>query len=122
VGNEGEGEGMNWKPIRTAPDDSTVVDIWSAEHGRCANYVRIDNGSGWVYYEPVESGVCCIRDATHWLKIESPIHGDSPTKIDNFSLDDKEALVDLLLMVQSGHIAYRRMASEIVKRYKNAAE
>ena len=40
----------------------------------------------------------------------------SPATIDDFALDDKEALVDLLLRVQSGHISCRRMASEIVKR------
>ena len=40
----------------------------------------------------------------------------SPATIDDFALDDKEALIDLLLRVQSGNISCRRMASEIIKR------
>jgi len=50
--------------------------------------------------------------------LRARIHVKSKTKIDNFSLDDKEALVDLLLRVQLGEISCRRMASEIVKRAK----
>ena len=41
---------------------------------------------------------------------------DNTATIDDFRLDDKEALVDLLLKVQAGFISCRRMASEIVKR------
>ena len=41
---------------------------------------------------------------------------DNKATIDDFRLDDKEALVDLLLKVQAGLISCRRMASEIVKR------
>ena len=41
---------------------------------------------------------------------------DNTATIDDFRLDDKEALVDLLLKVQAGLISCRRMASEIVKR------
>lgn len=41
---------------------------------------------------------------------------DNTATLDDFRLDDKEALVDLLLKVQAGLISCRRMASEIVKR------
>ena len=65
-------EFMEWKSIKTAPDDDTVVDIWSPTDGRLANYRREQISPTNVFYDPVESGVCCVRDATHWMKIEPP--------------------------------------------------
>ena len=45
----------------------------------------------------------------------APLRDEAAT-INDFRLDDKEALVELLLRVQAGFISCRRMASEIVKR------
>lgn len=65
---------MKWQPIKTAPKDDTIIDIWSKEHGRCTNYVRIDyyhNGKN-IFYDPVECGITTIRDATHWMIVKPP--------------------------------------------------
>ena len=65
---------MKWQPIKTAPKDNTIVDIWSKFHGRCADYIYVDykNDGKNVFYDPVESGITTIRDATHWMIIEKP--------------------------------------------------
>lgn len=60
---------MEWQPIETAPKRGTAIDIWSPTYGRLANYRRISFGRGNVFYDPVDAGVCCVRDATHWMKI-----------------------------------------------------
>ena len=64
----------SWLPIETAPKTEEIVDIWSPSHGRMANYYRNDyNGDGKnVFYDPVESGICTIRDATHWMPLPNP--------------------------------------------------
>lgn len=62
-----------WRPISTAPKDSTLIDIWSQAHGRLTNYRREKLSPTNIFYEPDKSGVCVVRDATHWMKIpESP--------------------------------------------------
>ena len=69
---------MCWMPIATAPKDSTPIDIWRPGFGndggeRCTNMRRVDLGRGNTYYEPVESGPTCVRNATHWMPIpEAP--------------------------------------------------
>jgi predicted RNA-binding protein with PUA domain len=65
---------MEWKPIQTAPKDNTIVDIWSKEHGRLVDYVRVDyNKDGKnIFYEPTMNGYSCVRDATHWMIVEEP--------------------------------------------------
>jgi hypothetical protein len=61
-----------WHPINTAPKNATVVDLWVPHRGRLANYVRCDLGKGNIFYNPIESGICVVREATHWMKIASP--------------------------------------------------
>lgn len=61
-----------WKPIETAPKSPRVIDIWSKRHGRLANYRRVKWGKDNVFYDPVQGGVCCIRDATHWMPLPEP--------------------------------------------------
>ncbi len=58
-----------WKPIATAPKDKTPVDLWSTYYGRLPNYVRVERSATNVFYDPNYAGVCCVRDATHWMPI-----------------------------------------------------
>lgn len=60
-----------WQPICEAPLDETPVDIWRPSWGgeRCVNMKRVDMGGGNVFYDPVDDGPCCVRDATHFMRI-----------------------------------------------------
>lgn len=60
-----------WQPIETAPKDGRPIDLWAGGE-RLANMRRVDLGRGNVFYDPVESGVCCVRNATHWMPIPEP--------------------------------------------------
>ena len=67
---------VGWQPIETAPKNETPVDIWRPGFGgdlwggeRCTNMRRTDLGKGNVFYSPVKSGPCCVRDATHWMPL-----------------------------------------------------
>ena len=64
--------GGEWLPISTAPKDSTIIDIWTPNDGRLTDYRREELSSTNVFYEPVYSGVCVVRDATHWMPIPEP--------------------------------------------------
>lgn len=71
-------EGFGWRPIATAPQDDTPVDLWRPGYGgeRCTNMRRVNMGGGNVFYDPVDSGSCCVRDATYWMSIPgSPENG-----------------------------------------------
>ena len=63
-----------WQPISTAPQDNTVVDIWSPVCGRCNNYYRVTGpGKDNMFYLPMYSAPIKVRDATHWMPIpQSP--------------------------------------------------
>ena len=64
-----------WLDIETAPKDGTAVDIFRGDwKERCTNMQRVYLGNENVFYEPVESGPCCVRDATHWMPI--PVYPD----------------------------------------------
>jgi hypothetical protein len=69
---------MGWRPIETAPKDETPVDLWSPEWGgeRHTNMRRVGLSKGNVFYDPVESGICCVRGATHWMPLPPAPQGD----------------------------------------------
>jgi hypothetical protein len=67
---------MEWQPIETAPKDGTPVDLWR-DGERLTNYRRMDLGRGNVFYDPIDVGVCCVRDATHWMPLPAPPTGDA---------------------------------------------
>lgn len=57
-----------WQPIKTAPKDNTLIDLWHPIHGRMTNYRRANNGKG-DYYWPIYGGLTLVRDATHWMPV-----------------------------------------------------
>lgn len=63
-----------WMPIDTAPKDGTPIDIWIPRFGgmRLTNmrFVRLSRNN--CFFDPVESGPCCVRDATHWMPLPEP--------------------------------------------------
>ena len=64
--------GSLWRPIETAPKDSTPVDLWVPDREeRLANYVRVERSPKNVFYDPVYAGTCCVRNASHWMPIPS---------------------------------------------------
>jgi hypothetical protein len=57
------------------------VDIWSEEHGRLTNYRLVIAARGHRFYDPLEDGVCVVRDATHWMPVPGrPV----PTPLEGF--------------------------------------
>jgi hypothetical protein len=66
------GSAAAWQPIETAPKDSTIIDIWKPSDGRLTAYRRVELSLDNIFYEPVRSGVCVVRDATHWMPIPEP--------------------------------------------------
>ena len=64
--------GSLWRPIETAPKDSTPVDLWVPDRKeRLANYVRMERSPTNVFYVPVYAGTCFVRNASHWMPIPS---------------------------------------------------
>ena len=63
-----------WMPIETAPKDGTPIDIWIPSIGgqRLTNMRRVELSKNNVFYDPVESGLCAVRDATHWMPLPPP--------------------------------------------------
>lgn len=62
-----------WQPIASAPRDATSVDIWcETTQERHTDMRRVDMGSNNIFYKPVKQGVCCVRNATHFLIFSSP--------------------------------------------------
>ena len=66
----------NWQPISTAPHDLTIVDLWvpdSADSGeRLPNYRRVERSPTNVFFDPASDGLCCVRNATHWMPLPTP--------------------------------------------------
>ena len=64
--------GSLWRPIETAPKDSTPVDLWVPDsEERLANYVRVERSPTNVFYDPAYAGTCCVRNASHWMPLPS---------------------------------------------------
>lgn len=82
------GEAMEWQPIKTAPKDETVIDIYTPEHGigRCVYMSRVDLGKGNIFYEQTQGGYSCIRTATHWM----PLPEDPNVKLTSGAPDAPE--------------------------------
>lgn len=67
---EGAEKGKSpWRPIETVPKDGTPVDLWSESDGRLTNYEYVLWSEDNEFFQPIVSGVCCVRDATHWMPI-----------------------------------------------------
>lgn len=78
----GTGKADGWISIKDRPPkQEECVDIWSKSCGRLANYKYVINYAGKVgnnFFDPVRSGIVCIRDATHWMPIPDPPATDTP--------------------------------------------
>jgi hypothetical protein len=59
---------MQWQPIETVPMDGIPIDLWRGGR-RLTNMRFVDLGKGNTFFDPVESGELCVRDATHWMPI-----------------------------------------------------
>lgn len=64
---------LGWRPIAEAPKDATPVDLWAPDFkGRMCNMRRVQLKKDNVFYEPIESGYTCVRDATHFMLVPQP--------------------------------------------------
>lgn len=59
------------------PKEGQHVDIWAGEHHNCrmTDYVLIKNYAGQKgndFFEPISSGITCVRCATHWMPLPEP--------------------------------------------------
>lgn len=63
---------FSWKKIKDAPKDETPVMIYSKELGILSKYSRVSLGVNNVFYDPIDSGPCTVRDATHFMIITPP--------------------------------------------------
>lgn len=56
-----------WRPISEAPKDTTPVDLWvPGFKQRLVNMRRRQLSKDNVFYEAIEAGYTCVRDATHF--------------------------------------------------------
>lgn len=60
--------------MESAPRDATPVDLWRNGE-RLTNYRRVKLAPDNVFYEPVESGYSCVRDAEYWQPLPPPPNG-----------------------------------------------
>jgi hypothetical protein len=62
-----------WRPIAEAPQDTTPVDLWAPKYNqRLCNMRRVQLKKDNVFYEAIESGYMCVRDATHFIIVPQP--------------------------------------------------
>jgi len=57
---------MNWKPIKTAPKDGTVIQLWTEADGWLP--FMYWGGDGWVSKYLTWSG----QEPTHWMEEPKP--------------------------------------------------
>lgn len=65
-----------WRTMESAPRDGTPVDLWR-DGERLTNYRRVKLAPDNVFYEPVESGYSCVRDAEYWRTLPEPPNGET---------------------------------------------
>lgn len=56
------------------PKNKQIVDIWR-DGERLCNYEIFKDYKGQkgnTFFEPIEFGVCCVRNATHWMPLPEP--------------------------------------------------
>lgn len=63
-----------WQAIEFAPKDGTEVDLWRPEYGgeRLCGYRWVQQSSWNGYFDPIRSGPCAVRDATHFMLAPGP--------------------------------------------------
>lgn len=59
---------FDWQPISTAPKDQTIIDVWTKIWGRIIDVRYVKTASDDEFFEALEDGPSCIKDATHWMK------------------------------------------------------
>lgn len=66
-------QAVGWIPIAQAPQDDTPVDLWRGEwKERATDMRRVVLAPDNIFYEPVSSGPCVVRDATHFMIVKAP--------------------------------------------------
>ncbi len=62
---------MNWQPISTCPLDNKPMDVWKdGEH--YVDMVLVETSPGNVYWTAIHYGCKCVRNPTHWMRVEPP--------------------------------------------------
>lgn len=68
---------MKWISVKDRlPSEGEVVDVWIGVYKeRWTNYLYVRDYKGQKgndFFDPVSSGLCCIRNASHWMPVPKP--------------------------------------------------